>query len=170
MDPHAVFDNFRTTVFEHYFDMNGRVGRAQFWYFVLAYVAFAIVAGLLSAITFLPVAGLYGLAMLLPSAGMGARRLQDIGRDGKLVWIFIFAAFVVQLTMVITAFGALAMGWFGFLVFGPSLLLLFLLKIALLVAMVVLIYFWCQPGDPGANAYGPPPPVFDPSRRVFPSP
>jgi uncharacterized membrane protein YhaH (DUF805 family) len=28
---------------------------------------------------------------------------------------------------------------------------------------VVLIYFWCQPGDPGDNAYGPPPPIFDPS-------
>ena len=164
MDFQAIFDNFRATVTLHYFDMNGRVGRAQFWYFVLAYVAFGILASILSAITFLPVAGLYGLAMLLPSAGMGARRLQDIGRDGKLVWIFIFAAFVVQLTMVITAFGALAMGWFGWLVFGPTLLLLALLKIALLVATVVLIYFWCQPGDPGSNAYGPPPPEFDASK------
>ena len=25
------------------------------------------------------------------------------------------------------------------------------------VAALVLIYFWCQPGDAGANAYGPPP-------------
>src|SRR5690349_3177732 len=103
MDFQAIFDNFRTTVTEHYFDMNGRVGRAQFWYFVLAYVAFALVAGLLSAIIFLPVLGLYHLAMLLPSAGMGARRLQDIGRDGKLVWIFIFGAFLSQLISVITA-------------------------------------------------------------------
>jgi uncharacterized membrane protein YhaH (DUF805 family) len=28
---------------------------------------------------------------------------------------------------------------------------------------VVLIYFWCQPGDPASNAYGPVPPVFDPA-------
>lgn len=169
MDFQAIFDNFRTTVTEHYFDMNGRVGRSQFWYFVLAYFVFAILASILSTV-FLPLAGLYGLAMLLPSAGMGARRLQDIGRDGKLVWIFIVAAFVVQLSMVLTGFGALTMGWLGWLVFGPSLALLFLLKIALFVAGVVLIYFWCQPGDPGSNAYGPPPPVFDAAKRVSPTP
>ena len=119
---------------------------------------------------FLPVLGLYHLALLLPCAGMGARRLQDIGRDGKLIWIFIFAAFVSQLTTVIAALGATSMGFLGFLVFGPSLALLFLVNLAVLVAMVVLIYFWCQPGDPGSNAYGPPPPEFDPSKRVSPTP
>jgi uncharacterized membrane protein YhaH (DUF805 family) len=170
MDFQAIFDNFRTTVTEHYFDMNGRVGRAQFWYFVLAYVAFALVAAILQGVTFLPLAALYNLALLLPSAGMGARRLQDIGRDGKLVWIFIFAAFVSQLLSVVSAISALSLGWFGFLVFGPSIALLGLLNLAVLVAMVVLIYFWCQPGDPGANAYGPPPPVFDGSKRVSPTP
>ncbi|HKQ10782.1 MAG TPA: DUF805 domain-containing protein [Rhizomicrobium sp.] len=170
MDPHAVFDNFRTTVTDHYFDMKGRVGRAQFWYFVLAYFVFAIAAAILERIIFLPVLGLYHLALLLPCAGMGARRLQDIGRDGKLIWIFIFAAFVSQLTAVISGLGAMYMGFLGFLIFGPSLALLFLINIALLAAMLVLIYFWCQPGDPGANAYGPPPPAFDPSRRVSPSP
>ena len=170
MDPQAIFDNFRTTVTDHYFDMNGRVGRAQFWYFVLAYIVLAFVALILQSIIFLPVLGLYHLALLLPCAGMGARRLQDIGRDGRLIWIFIFAAFVSQLLSVVSALGATSMGFLGFLVFGPSLALLFLINIAVLVAMVVLIYFWCQPGDPGSNAYGPPPPVFDPSKRVSPAP
>ena len=170
MDPQAIFENFRRTVTEHYFDMNGRVSRSQFWYFVLANFVFAIIAAILGGITFLPLAALYNLAMLLPAAGMGARRLQDTGRDGKLVWIFIFAAFVSQLLSVVTAISALSFGWLGFLVFGPSIALLGLLNLVVLVAMVVLIYFWCQPGDPGSNAYGPPPPVFDPSRRVSPSP
>lgn len=168
MDFQAIFDNFRTTVTDHYFDMNGRVGRAQFWYFVLANFAFAIVAAILGGVTFLPLAALYNLAMLLPTAGMGARRLQDIGRDGKLIWIFIFAAFISQLLAVVTALSALTLGGMGFLFFGPSIALLGLLNLAVLVAMVVLIYFWCQPGDPGSNAYGPPPPVFDPNRRVTP--
>src|SRR5258707_9189367 len=97
MDLQAIFDNWRNTITDHYFDMNGRVGRAQFWYFVLAYLVLAIAAAILERIIFLPVLGLYHLALLLPSAGMGARRLQDIGRDGKLIWIFIFAAFVSQL-------------------------------------------------------------------------
>jgi len=170
MDFQAIFENFRSSVADHYFDMNGRVGRAQFWYFVLAYIAFAILASILMSVLFLPVLGLYHLAMLLPSAGMGARRLQDTGRDGRLVWILIFAAFVSQLATVITWLGAMSMGWFGFLVFGPSFALLSLLNIAVFVAMLVLIYFWCQPGDAGSNAYGPPPPDFDASKRVSPAP
>ena len=167
MDPQAIFENFRRTVTEHYFDMNGRVGRSQFWYFVLAYAAFAIVAAILSVIIFLPVLQLYHLAMLLPSAGMGARRLQDIGHDGKLIWIVIFAAFVSQLAAVISV---LSIGWLGFLVFAPSLAILFLVNMAVLAATVVLIYFWIQLGNPDTNAYGPPPPVFDPSRRASPVP
>src|SRR5436305_1178753 len=82
MDLQAIFDNFRRTVTEHYFDMHGRVGRSQFWYFVLVNFVFAIVAAILQSVTFLPLAALYNLAMLLPAAGMGARRLQDTGRDG----------------------------------------------------------------------------------------
>jgi uncharacterized membrane protein YhaH (DUF805 family) len=170
MDPQAIFENFRRTVTEHYFDMNGRVGRAQFWYFVLANFVFAIAAAILQGVTFLPLLALYNLAMLLPAAGMGARRLQDTGRDGKLVWIFIIAALVSQIAAAVSVMSAWTMGVFGFLYFGPMLALMGLLNLALLVVMVVLIYFWCQPGDPGPNAYGPPPPVFDPSQRASPSP
>ena len=75
MDPQAIFENFRRTVTEHYFDLNGRVGRAQFWYFVLANIVIAIALSFVQAVVFLPLAALYNLAMLLPSAGMGARRL-----------------------------------------------------------------------------------------------
>ena len=168
MDPHAVFENFRRTVTEHYFDMNGRVGRAQFWYFVLAYIVFAFAALILQSVIFLPVLGLYHLALLLPCAGMGARRLQDIGRDGKLVWVFVLVAFVSQMIATVSMLGAISMGFFGFLVFGPTLALISLINLAVLVVTMVLIYFWCQPGDPGSNAFGPPPPVFDPSRPVSP--
>ena len=163
MDLQAIFDNFRRTVTEHYFDMNGRVGRSQFWYFVLAYIAGAIVAAILQAVVFLPLAAIYNLALLLPSAGMGARRLQDTGRDGKIVWAFIIVAFISQLFAAITLLGAMST---GFLFLGPALALSWLISLALLVVSVVLIYFWCQPGDPLPNAYGPPPPVFDPSQRV----
>jgi uncharacterized membrane protein YhaH (DUF805 family) len=60
-----------------------------------------------------------------------------------------------------------ALGFLSIFLFGPSLILAYL---ALLVTSVVLIYFCCLPGDPGDNAYGPPPPVFDPSVRVSSSP
>ncbi len=167
MDPQAIFDNYRRAVTQHYFDMTGRVGRPEFWYFVLANVVFAIIAAILGRVTFLPLMALYNLAMILPAAGMGARRLQDIGRDGKLVWIFIIVGFISQLFSLMAMMSWFVLGFLSFLFFGP---LVMLVNLVFLIACVVLIYFWCQPGDPNANAYGPPPPVFDPSRRVSPAP
>jgi uncharacterized membrane protein YhaH (DUF805 family) len=163
MDPQAIFDNFRRTVTEHYFDMNGRVGRSQFWYFMLANFVIALVIAIVQRVVFLPILFIYDLAVLLPVAGMGARRLQDIGRDGKLIWIFIIAAFISQLIGAIAMMSFLTLGFLSVFLFGP---LIGLINLAFLAATIVLIYFWCQPGDANANAYGPPPPVFDPSRRV----
>jgi uncharacterized membrane protein YhaH (DUF805 family) len=160
MDLQAIFDNFRRTVTEHYFDMRGRVGRAQFWYFVLANFVFAIVAAILQSVTFLPLAVLYNLAMLFPAAGLGARRLQDTGRDGKLVWIFLIAGFISQVMSLIAALSIYSLGLAGFFLFGAQAALI---NLAFLVASVVMIYFWVQPGNPGDNAYGPPPPTFDPA-------
>jgi uncharacterized membrane protein YhaH (DUF805 family) len=160
MDPQAIFENFRRTVSEHYFDLHGRVGRSQFWYFVLANFVFAIIASILQNVTFVPLMAIYNLAMLFPMAGMGARRLQDIGRDGKLIWIFLIAGFISQIIAILTMMSWFWLGFLSFFLFGPMVVLI---NLALLVACVVLIYFWCQPGDPGDNAYGPPPPVFDPS-------
>lgn len=167
MDPQAIFENYRRVVTQHYFDMNGRVGRSEFWYFVLANFVIAVIAAILQSVTFLPLLAIYNLAMILPTAGMGARRLQDIGRDGKLIWIFIVVGFFSQLLAALTMMSAWAFGFLSLLLFGP---LVMLINLALLVACIVLIYFWCQPGEPGSNAYGPPPPPFDPSRRVSPVP
>ncbi len=167
MDPQAIFDNYRRVVTQHYFDMAGRVGRPEFWYFMLANFACYIVAAILQRITFLPLAGLYGLAMLLPVAGMGARRLQDTGKDGKLIWIFVFAGFIYWVLALMTMLSFFAVGLLSFLFFGP---LMGLITLVFLLVFLAMIYFWCQPGDPNANAYGPPPPVFDASQRVSPAP
>ena len=162
MDPQAIFDNFRQAVTEHFFDMHGRVGRSQFWYFVRANIVFAILAAILQSVTFLPLAALYNLAMLFPAAGMGARRLQDTGRDGKLIWIFLIAGFVSQMVSMLAALSVFTLGFASWFLFGPQLVLI---NTAFLVICIVMIYFWCQPGDPGDNAYGPPPPAFDPSTK-----
>ena len=50
MDPQAIFNNFRRNVTEHYFDLHGRVGRPEFWYFVLANFIFALIAAILQGI------------------------------------------------------------------------------------------------------------------------
>ena len=152
MDLNAIVENFRVTVTQHYFDMTGRVGRERFWYFVLACFVVQIAAAVLQAAVFLPIAALTSLALLLPSAGMGARRLQDTGRNGNLVWVALIPFAISQLFRIFF-FGPF--GIFGavtyMLTIGP------LLGLIGLIGAVVLIYFWCQPGDAAANAYGPPP-------------
>lgn len=164
MDIQAIWLNFHDAVVNHYFDMRGRVGRAQFWYFALASFVFSIIASILQSATRLPVAALFNLAMLLPWVGMGARRLQDVGRDGRLMWLWFLFFAATQIVGVITAMAFAMSGFLGML-FAPG---LGLAGVACLVMSLVLIYFWVQPGNPGDNAYGPPPPVFDPSRRVSP--
>jgi uncharacterized membrane protein YhaH (DUF805 family) len=140
--------------------MSGRAGRAQFWYYILAYIVIAIGVAIVQGIIFAPLLALFNLALLLPSASLGARRLQDIGRDGKLIWIFIALSVVSQLVSLLTMMSMFAIGWLSFVLFGP---LAVVLNVTLFVVFVVLIYWWCQPGDSGSNAYGPPPPTFDPS-------
>mgnify|MGYP001604394312 CR=1 FL=1 len=155
MDPQAIIENFRRNVTEHYFDMNGRVRRQEFWYFVLAcfvvFLAAAIIdgiirTGLLTAVV--------GLALLLPMAGLGARRLQDTGKDGKLVWIYVVLAainWIMALILVISG----PMGALGFLYFFFT--IGWLINLVVLGAAILLIYYWAQPGTAGANEFGPDP-------------
>lgn len=155
MDPQAVIENFRRNVTEHYFDMQGRVRRQEFWYFVLACVVVFIVAAILDSIIHSSlIVAVVRLALLLPLAGLGARRLQDTGRNGSLVWIWVVLALINSVILLLLSlsgpFGALGFLWFFFSI-G------WLLSLAELVIAVVLIYFWAQPGTIGPNQYGPDP-------------
>ena len=82
IDFNKLWQNFVDTITNHYSDFNGRVGRSQFWYFVLVYVVVGIGVSIVGSI--LPFGGgiraLYSLALLLPSVGMTARRLSGIRR------------------------------------------------------------------------------------------
>jgi uncharacterized membrane protein YhaH (DUF805 family) len=162
MDFQAIFDNYKRTITEHYFDMSGRVGRAQFWYFVLANLIATILAQILGGIINAPIGELYTLAVLFPATCLAARRLQDTGRNGMLAWAMLIVIAVTQIAGILLALTFIFGGLLEML-FVPGQSILGLLSLGL---AVVLIYFWCQPGDPGPNAYGPPPPVFDPSKPV----
>jgi uncharacterized membrane protein YhaH (DUF805 family) len=166
MDVAAIAENYRDIITNHYFDMRGRVGRSQFWWFVLANIIASMLAHFVGSALHLPLGELYNLAVLLPAMSLGARRLQDIGRNGQLVWALLLLTAVTQ---VIGIFMALAWFFTGFfaIVFAPGLTLA---GILMLIVAVVLIWFWCQPGDAGPNAYGPVPPRFDPSKPVTPAP
>lgn len=155
MDPKEIIEVFRRNVMEHYFDMSGRVSRKEFWYFVLASVVLYIGAAIIGSILFSGLlTSLLGLALLLPSMGLGARRLQDIGRNGQLMWIWAGVTLLMDIIGLLGAvtgpYGALGV-LFLFLSIG------WLISLAMLIVSVVLIYFWVQPGNSGPNQYGPDP-------------
>jgi uncharacterized membrane protein YhaH (DUF805 family) len=155
MDPQAIIENFRRNITEHYFDMNGRVRRTEFWYFIIACIVVGIIAAILDGIVHTGLlTAVVRLGLLLPIAGLGARRLQDTGMDGRIVWIWvILAAINSTMALMLAAMGP--MGALGFLYFFFS--IGWLLGLAELVIAIVLIYLWAQPGTVGPNQYGPDP-------------
>lgn len=69
-----MFGNY-VAVLKKYVEFNGRAGRPEFWWFVLANFLISMVLGFV-----LPsLSMLYGLAVLVPSIAVGVRRLRDAG-------------------------------------------------------------------------------------------
>jgi len=143
---------FQTVVSRHYTDFHGRVARRDFWTYVAVYVALAVIAAIIQGMIGLGVLALVQLALFLPTAGITARRLQDTGKNGSLVWILMIPVLIsATLTFVATlAFG----GGVVLLIFLP---LLWLLSLISIFAAIYLIYLCVQPGTAGPNAFGPPP-------------
>ncbi len=161
MDFNKLWANFMDTVQNHYMDFAGRVPRAQFWYYILVVVLIGVAAGIIGGIAGTTlVSAVVSLGLLLPNAGMAARRMQDTGRSGQLVWIWVIVGGiygVINLLIGLTGpFGALAFLAFFFTI-G------WLINLAMLVVSIIIIYFCAQPGQAEANAYGPPPPVWTPN-------
>ena len=139
-----------------YADCSGRSPRPELWWFVLAIVIAYVVAMIVEGIVGLKgmIAGVYGpLTMLLwlvtivPSISVGVRRLHDTDRSGYwiLVWI-VPACLSVAVRIMYAGAGVFAM-----------LGMMSLIGFVSLVGAVVLIVFYCLPGTPGDNRYGPNP-------------
>jgi uncharacterized membrane protein YhaH (DUF805 family) len=153
IDFNKLWQNFVDTITNHYTDFGGRVGRAQFWYYVLVYALVGFVVAVVGGVVGMagPLRGLYSLALLLPTVGMTARRLQDTGRPGSWAWLLavpfgfaILMGLFAILTVLTLGLGAV------FFLLSP------LLGLASLAAIGLLIYFCAQPGETGPNAYGSP--------------
>jgi uncharacterized membrane protein YhaH (DUF805 family) len=146
MDPQAIaqtaIDALRRNVTEHYLDFQGRVGRAEFWYYVLAVVVLQIAAAIVDALLGTRLLrGLLSLALLLPNLGMGARRLHDVGQTAWLLLLPALPAFVAVILLFTIVLWMLALvAW-----------------IAALACSIYLIYLYAQPGTSGPNQYGPEP-------------
>src|SRR5215467_11891512 len=131
MDFNKLWQNFVDIVTKHYVDFNGRVGRAQFWYYVLIVVLLSFAVGIVASFTTRYLSSLLSLALLLPNLGIGVRRLHDIGKPGIYVLIPVVPAVLAAVFLFIL--------W-------PLAMLLWL---ACLAAAVLLIYWYAQPGVSG---------------------
>jgi uncharacterized membrane protein YhaH (DUF805 family) len=161
MDFNKLWQNFLDTVTNHYFDTKGRVGRPQFWYFVLVEVILGIIVAMIASVVSLHLLSpLFGLAMTLPNLGMSVRRMQDTGTSGTFAWLCFGIGAVYQVMSLLMwisgPMGALAFLAF-FLTFG------WLISLAYIVLAIAVIYFCAQPGQTEANPFGPVPPEFSPN-------
>jgi uncharacterized membrane protein YhaH (DUF805 family) len=149
-----AIEYFQTVVTKHYTDFRGRVGRRDFWTYIAVYIVLAVVVAIVQGLVGFALLALVQLGLFLPTAGITARRLQDTGKNGSLVWILMIPVLIsTTLTFVATmAFGGAVL----LLVFLP---LLWLLSLISICAAVYLIYLCEQPGTAGPNAYGPQPAV-----------
>ena len=77
------------TVLNNYAKFEGRSGRPEYWWFILAYfvasLVLAFVGGIIGVGELL--ANILGLALLIPSLAVAVRRFHDIGKSGW--WILI---------------------------------------------------------------------------------
>jgi uncharacterized membrane protein YhaH (DUF805 family) len=159
LDFNKLWHNFTDTIAQHYTDFSGRVGRAQYWYFMLVSALVGLAVAIVGSLVLFgsSLQGLYALAMLLPSVGMTARRLQDTGRPGFWAWLL---AVPLGFMMIMALFAIITVLTLGL---GAILFLLTpILWLATVVAIGILIYFCAQPGTPGANEYGPAPAAWTP--------
>src|ERR1700753_2881407 len=70
MDFNKLWQNFLDTVQNHYMDFSGRVGRPQYWYFILVCFLVEIVAAIVGGILLALISPVVSLLLLLPVAGM----------------------------------------------------------------------------------------------------
>lgn len=144
------------TPLKKYAQFSGRAPRAEYWWFYLAYIIFAIVLNVLTSIH--EVFGLLGilyLGLVIPMIAVGVRRLHDIDRSG---W-WLLAPIVPYALGFAMMFPAILSGAADpanpFSMTGLGLAGIFLL-IGFLMAVAVFI-FSLLPGTKGNNRYGPDP-------------
>lgn len=143
-----------------FLDMNGRIGRIQFW------IGFGIIIAVSLVLQIVPIIGqLLGLLLIWPQVAVHAKRLHDMGRTA---WLMVIPL-VVTIACVVAAVmsgGATVLAAMrqddnqalASAAGGIGLTLLFLL-LPILVGFGFLLWVGLSRGDPQPNRFGPPPSI-----------
>jgi uncharacterized membrane protein YhaH (DUF805 family) len=141
------------SVFSDYVKFSGRAVRSEYWYWSL-FVSIVALAALLIDHTFFPkrrdpFENIWSVVTFLPGLGVSIRRLHDLDRSGW--WMLLPCVLVLLLP---------AFAWFtGWWI--PTVVLI-------VIGIVALVYWFCLPGTPGPNRFGPDP--FGADGHVTPRP
>ena len=168
---------------KNYATFSGRAPRAEFWWFVLfvmilfAGLYFLMLGSLVTAgagaddpssTGLLAVIGVSGVVMfllwlvlLVPSIAVQARRLHDTDRSGWWLGAF-YILYAVYIALWFGSVGSLVMSGTDAAGEPPSAFMgifvaAMIVGFALFIYMIVLLVFYCAPGTPGANRFGPDP-------------
>jgi len=98
-------DTYYLPVLKKYTVFTGRASRAEYWYYALINAIIGMILAMISnaiqdSSQILVI--IYSLAVLLPGLGLTVRRLHDIGRSGKMMFILLlpFAGVIWLLILV----------------------------------------------------------------------
>jgi uncharacterized membrane protein YhaH (DUF805 family) len=99
----VMIENFKLVVFERYALFEGRSGRAEFWWYVLAHIIVSVVLSLLGQAWggFYVLGFLWWLALIVPPLAVGVRRLHDAGNSGwfLLIWLIPVIGWIILIVM-----------------------------------------------------------------------
>ncbi len=84
-----LIEYWKLVVLERYAKFDGRAGRAEYWWFVLANFLIAVVLYILVAIAsiFFVLLIVFWLALIVPSIAVAIRRLHDTNKTGWFILI-----------------------------------------------------------------------------------
>ncbi|PQA86129.1 DUF805 domain-containing protein [Hyphococcus luteus] len=89
------------TVLKNYAKFDGRSGRAEFWWWVLAYIIGAILVTAVSRTLGMGdiLTTVYGLALIVPNVAVSIRRFHDIGKQA--LWVILMFIPLVNLVVAL---------------------------------------------------------------------
>jgi len=126
--------------FKKFLVIEGRARRREFWIFCLINVILGLI----------PVIGwVVGFVTCIPSFTVAVRRLHDINKSGKYMFLMLIPLGVALILMI----GFIAAMGNG----GALIVILILILIASLAPAVMLLIWAAKEGDKGSNNYGPDP-------------
>ncbi len=100
-----LIENWKLVVLQRYAKFDGRAGRAEFWWFVLAnFLAYVVLAILMQISSiFLILYVVYALALIVPSLAVAIRRLHDTDKSGWMILLGLipFVGFIILLVFYI---------------------------------------------------------------------